>query len=168
NTRSQWLIRVVDQNGSVIVETNIRTVCATDLFAGPNDHGTLYFAFLNFRVRDGFLDRNNDHISNRSIATLRATEYLNALHSARTGVIGHLKPCLHLNHDVPLSFCTKPNVAGRSRPCPGDFYPQLSEYTTQAWVGIFLSADQTIGAFSRICFTRQFLSRDSGRVSSIR
>src|SRR3954452_3173102 len=99
NARADRLACVVDENGRVVVEFDVRTVAAAALFHGPNDNGLDHRALLDGAVRRGFLDRGRDHVAEaRVLACGRTAEHLDAGDLLCAGVVGHLKDRSHLNH----------------------------------------------------------------------
>src|SRR5690606_24259559 len=98
DARADRLVLVVDQNGGVGVEADHRSVAALKVLGDAHDDGALHFALLHAALRGSFLDRHDDHVADRGVAALRATQHFDALDTTGAGVIGDVEVCLHLDH----------------------------------------------------------------------
>src|SRR6185369_433462 len=143
----------------------------------PDDYGVVDFAFLHTSARSAVLDADLDDITNAGIAALGAAQHLDAHHRARTGVIGHVEPALHLNHlrfslqlrppsscfGRQTSFGTRPGQIGAPKGRSGEKGGIL-------WIKRRHGKGYQISplAFSTSCTTFQALVLDMGRVSSIK
>src|SRR5690606_5051191 len=106
---------------------------------------TMHIALLDAAARDGVLDADDDDIAHRGGLALRAAEHFDALHAARTRVIGDIEVGLHLNHgSVPTASHLGRHTAG------------LINSTYAGAPTLTFSS------------TRQVFSFDTGRHSSIR
>ena len=105
DTTSAELARVVEQYASVVVKADVRAVSATDFLLRANNQRLGYGTLLNVAGRDHALDRYNDHVTNRSVATLRTAEYANAEGFTSTTVIADGQSRFCLDH-VYLALST--------------------------------------------------------------
>src|SRR5271169_3568958 len=127
-----------DQHCGIAVEADRAAVDATDLLGSANDDGAMHVAFLHPAARNRFLDRDDDHIANRRGAAFGATQYFDALHSTRAGIVGDVEVCLHLDHTAPSAGATAPAPGpaaagsaaaprGRRSPLPSSIAPSTTQ-----------------------------------------
>src|SRR3954451_2384880 len=91
DARADRLACVVDENGRVVVEFDVRTVAAAALFHRPDDDGFDHRALFDGAVRRGFLDRGRDDVAEvRVLARRRSAQHLDAGDLLRAGVVGNL------------------------------------------------------------------------------
>src|ERR1700744_5705828 len=78
DTGADRLGLVVDQNRSVAVETDHRTIGTADILADPDHDGLHGVALLSLAAGDRVLDRHNDNVAHGGIATLGTSKHLDA------------------------------------------------------------------------------------------
>ena len=91
DARSAWLTLLVQENGSVLIEPDVRTVWAAILLAGTYNNGAGNFSFLDVATRDGRLDRDDDLITHTGISTSGTTENTDTKDFLRTTVVGNFE-----------------------------------------------------------------------------
>src|SRR5690606_29560824 len=96
-------LAVLDEDGGVLVELDVRTVRAAALLHGAHDDSLDDIALLHAGPGDGLLDGGHDRVADTGIASAGAAQHPDAQNLARTGVVGDLQPRLLLNH-VPISL----------------------------------------------------------------
>src|SRR5688572_31899068 len=69
DARANRLACVVDEDGCVVVELDVRTVAATGLFHSPHDDRSHHGTLLDGTVRRGFLDGGRDHVADAGVLT---------------------------------------------------------------------------------------------------
>ena len=93
------LAGVIDENGGVVVEFDVRTVAAAALFHCADDDGLDHRALLDRSVRRRLFDRCRDDIAQaRVLAGRRPAQHLDEGDLLRAGIVRNLKNCSHLNH----------------------------------------------------------------------
>ena len=75
-------------DGTTALGTAVGTA---DFLSCANDHGAVHVTLLHLATRNGFLNRDDDDIADTRNLAAGAAENLDALHTARTGVIGNLE-----------------------------------------------------------------------------
>src|SRR5258708_8133872 len=79
DTGADRLRLVVDQHGGVAVEADDRTVGAADVLADPDHDGFHHVALLHLAARDRVLDRHDNNVAHRPLATLAPPNPLSPL-----------------------------------------------------------------------------------------
>src|SRR5207249_3464879 len=107
-------------NGSVIVELDMRSVRPSVLLRGPHDdrfhHLTLFDGAARYRLLDG----SHNHVADIGVLLVAASQHANAHQLAGSGVVGDTKPRLLLDHRAllagprPPTGCSPAVVAWRS------------------------------------------------------
>src|SRR5699024_7024347 len=98
DTGAAWLVVVLDDDGSVLIEGDVRTVCTTGLLLGANDNSLDDFARLYVAAWGCFLDSGDDDVTNASKTSGGSTENADAQNFACTSVVGDLQTRFLLNH----------------------------------------------------------------------
>src|SRR5690606_27361750 len=91
---------VVQDDGSIAVETDGGAIFATNFFRGANDDGFTHVPLLHATFRNRFLDRHHDDVAHGCVAAVRTAQNLDALNSACAGVVSYIQIGLHLDHLV--------------------------------------------------------------------
>src|SRR5581483_8470198 len=94
NTGADRLELVGQQHGCVAVEADQRSIRTTYTVRGAYHYRVVHLALLDLAAGNRVLDAHLDDITNSCIPALGATEYLDALQSARTAVVGRIQHCL--------------------------------------------------------------------------
>src|SRR5204862_5131581 len=92
-----------DDDRAVRVELDVAAVGPAPLALGTHDHRARRLALLDLAVGQRFLDADDDHVTELSVAAARPSEHLDALHHLGAGVVGHIQYCLDLNHGYFLT-----------------------------------------------------------------
>src|SRR5882672_1602951 len=117
NARPDRLACVVDEHGSVAVETNVGAIAAALLFPGANDDCLHHRALLGRAIGCGFLDAGRNHVAQRGVRTHIAAEWQNHLQLAGAGVIGHLQHAAHHHgHKINLLKLSQSTAAAAAPP----------------------------------------------------
>src|SRR5215813_12314515 len=121
-----------DEHGGVPVKPDHTTIGPADLFCRAHDNCAMYVTLFDTASWDRLLDRNDDDVAHRCGSALRATQYLDALDSARAGVVRGVKVRLHLNHGSASLQPISPACPRRQR---GGFnrHPQNRPTLTSAY-----------------------------------
>src|SRR5947207_7584204 len=139
DTRTTRVAALLDDDGGVLVELDVRAVGAPLLLGGADDARPDDVALLHAGTRDGVLDGRHDDIADARVPPAGATEYPDAQDLPGSGVVGDAQSRLLLDH---VSLLRLPVLRSG----------------TGAWRNNHL-------ARSRISTTRHRLVADSGRVS---
>src|SRR5699024_3993148 len=104
----------LDNDGSILVEADVRAVGTAAFLAGTDDNGLDDLALLNIAARDCILDGGDDDVADSGVAPAGAAEHLDAEDFLCTGVNGDLEPRLLLDHElspvvVPVLLRAWPN-----------------------------------------------------------
>ena len=95
---------VVDDDGSIFVETDGRTIWTANLATSAHDDGTNYGFFLDVTCRRGFFDASNDDIADTSVMSSGTTENADYAEFFGAGVVSHFEASFFLNHYSSSSF----------------------------------------------------------------
>src|SRR5581483_11105421 len=99
DTRPDRLAGIVDENGRVVVELDVRPIATAALLHRANDDGLDDRTLLDGAVRRSFLHRSGDHITEpRITAGRRSAQHLDAGDLLRARVVGYLQNRSHLDH----------------------------------------------------------------------
>jgi hypothetical protein len=88
DARADRLELRVDEDGAVLVEADVRAVRARNVVLHANDDGLRGVALLHLGAREGFLDGDDDDVTEAGVTTARAAEHLDALNALGAGVVG--------------------------------------------------------------------------------
>ena len=102
---------VVDQDGRVAIEPDIRPVAAPLFFDRPDDHRFHDLPLLDVRFGRRFLHRRRDDVSQAGVAARRAADRIDDRDLARAGVVGDVQDRSHLDHGC-FSEAGRPGKAG--------------------------------------------------------
>src|SRR5579883_3113933 len=103
DARADRLALLVDEHGGIAVEADGAAVGAADLLGGAHDHRLMHIALLDAPARDRLLDRDDDDVAHRRGLAVRAAQHLDALDTARAGIVRNIEIGLHLDHGgLPL------------------------------------------------------------------
>src|SRR5690606_29062801 len=91
NTRTPRLILRVEQYGSVVFETDVRSILPSYFLPGPDDHRLGNRSLLYLARGHGRLDRDNNLVSYRSISLAGSAQNVHAKNLLCTAVIGYGK-----------------------------------------------------------------------------
>ncbi len=109
NTGADRFTLIVQDDSGVAVKTNCGAVFTTDFFGGAHDNGLTDVALFHATARNGFLDRNDNDVSNTGVTTMGTTQNLDALNPASAGVISNIQIGLHLDHLVSPDLWGRPD-----------------------------------------------------------
>src|SRR5947207_6788382 len=98
DTRTTRVAALLDDDGGVLVELDVRAVGAPLLLGGADDDGPDDVALLHAGTRDGVLDGRHDDIADARVAPAGATEYPDAQDLPGSGVVGDAQSRLLLDH----------------------------------------------------------------------
>src|SRR5687768_7140312 len=98
DARAAGVAAVADQDGGVLVETDVGAVRATALLGGAHDDGLDDLALLDVAARDGVLDGRHDDVPDAGVAPAGAAQHPDAQQLLGTGVVGDPKSRLLLDH----------------------------------------------------------------------
>src|SRR3954469_1457362 len=99
NARPDRLAGIVDENGRVVVELDVRPVATAALLHRANDDGLDDRTLLHGAVRRSFLHRSGDDVAEpRITAGGRSAQHLDAGDLLRTRVVRNLQNRPHLDH----------------------------------------------------------------------
>src|SRR5258705_656516 len=146
----------VQQHGGVAVELDQRAVLAAHALGGANDDGAVDLALLHATARRSFLDADLDHVTDRGITALRATEHLDAHDGFRARVVRDVEPRLHLNH---LSFPQLAAVTLLGAPSPAVLGPWLGKENCCFDRRVRHQAKPHFGRSRRLCTEQGALSK---------
>ena len=89
----------LDEDGGVVVETDIRSVGTSDLLGRSNYDCLRYSTLLDIARRRSALDSHYDFIADRRVATLRAAKHTDTKHFLCTAVISYCESTFLLYHN---------------------------------------------------------------------
>src|SRR5512133_2665036 len=98
DARAARVPAVLDENGSVLVETDVRAVRPAALLGGAHDDGLDDLTLLDVAAGDGVLDGGDDDVTDTGVAPTRPTEHPDAENLLGTRVVGDLESRLLLDH----------------------------------------------------------------------
>src|SRR4029453_14876129 len=118
---------VLDDDGGVLVEADVRAVRTPLLLGGADDDSLDDVTLLPTGARDGVLDRGHDDVADARVTATGAAEHPDAQDLPGTRVVGDAQSRLLLDHvcllclpvlraDCPKLGGTMVHWAGRSRP----------------------------------------------------
>src|SRR4029450_8668271 len=93
-----------DQQRRVAAEANDGAIGTFDILRDSHHHRLHDLALLHAAARYGLFHGHADHVADRRIFALRATEHLDAHDTARAGIVRHVEIGLHLDHDAASPF----------------------------------------------------------------
>ena len=96
--RAAGVALVVDEDGRVLVETDVAAVGTAELLGRAHDHGAHHIALLDGRVGNGLLDAGDDDVADPGRGLLRPTHDPDALDGPGAGIVGHLEAAVLLDH----------------------------------------------------------------------
>src|SRR5512147_2075323 len=99
---SLGLLLVVDQDGRVLVEADVRTVLTANFLARAHEHGLVDFALLRLRTGDGVLDGDDDDVAEHPVPLPRASQDLHDARDARARIVRDDDDAAWLNHGFLL------------------------------------------------------------------
>ncbi|CAN4034370.1 HNH endonuclease, partial [Dysosmobacter welbionis] len=82
---------ILDQDGGIVVETDIGAVRPADALGAADDHGLDDLALLHRAAGGGLADGRDDHIADVAELPLGAAQDTDALDLLGAGIIGHLQ-----------------------------------------------------------------------------
>ena len=90
NTGAAEFACIVQKNTGIVVETDIGTVGATDLFLGANHDGARDSTLLGVSARNSTLDGDDDGVADGRITVVGTAKDADAEDFLCTAVVGHL------------------------------------------------------------------------------
>src|SRR4051794_20257805 len=102
-----------EDDGAVLVESDVRAVGTAALLDGPDHNGLDDVALLDVATGDRVLHGGDDDVADSGVAPTRATENTDAEDLLRTGVVGDLESRLLLDHRY-FSWLSRRFSPGRS------------------------------------------------------
>src|SRR2546421_12928262 len=98
DARTARVAALLDDDGGVLVELDVRAVGAPLLLGGADDDRPDDVALLHAGARDGVLDGRHDAVADARVAAAGATEYPDAQDLPGSGVVGDAQSRLLLDH----------------------------------------------------------------------
>src|SRR5690606_7985083 len=89
---------VLQDDGGVLVELDVRVVVAARLLHGADDDRLDDVALLDVAARDRVLGRRDDGVAQTGVTAVGSTEHANRVQLLRAGVVGDLEAGFVLNH----------------------------------------------------------------------
>src|SRR5690606_3765105 len=99
---------IVQNNGSVVIEANVRTITTAVFLGHTHDHSPDDIALLDAALRRRRLHGRNHNVADRAIATSGATDDTDHQQLLSARVIGHLETGFGLDHSAASSPCSWP------------------------------------------------------------
>ena len=85
------VICAVDENGGVLVKTDVGAVRAADALGGADDNGLDHIALLDAAARGGLADAGDDDVAHVAVLALGAAQNTDSLELLGAGVVGNLQ-----------------------------------------------------------------------------
>src|SRR6185312_2574695 len=92
------LVGVVDQDGGVVVETDVAAVLTPLLLGRPHDHRLDDLPLLDRAIGRGLLHRSGDDVAQPAVLARRATPQVDAGDLLGARVVRHVENSSHLDH----------------------------------------------------------------------
>src|SRR5262249_33077748 len=109
---------VPDQDGRVLIETDVGAITPAALLARAHHHRLDHVTLAHGRPGKGVLHGGHDDIANARVSPAGAAEHADAQDLLGSGVVGDLEPRLLLNH-VNSCFCDAGHRGGLAGGGPG-------------------------------------------------
>ena len=102
NTCALWVFIVSDDDGCILVKTNICAVVAAYAAGSTNNYCLYNLALLYDAAGCCFLNRSNNNVADVGVSSAGTTENSDTSDLLRSGVVGNLEVTFLLYHSVCL------------------------------------------------------------------
>src|SRR5919202_549127 len=95
---------VIDDDARILTEPDVRPVVPPRLLLGSHYDSPNYIALTHATARGRLFDRGNNHVADSGVPPLACTDDPDTEQAPCTRVVGHLEPCLVLDHYSALDM----------------------------------------------------------------